>query len=249
MEELKQRVMQGYSRPWVVSKYSKVGLWPSEQHLCERFFSGGSRVLDLGCGAGRTTVPLRQAGYEMVGVDLAYPMVAQARRVSNLLQQDCTFITADATALPFPNASYDCILFSYNGIELIPKLTGKRRTLSECFRILRQGGHLIFTTHAAEAANRYAPARLQRLGLHLLRKTLGRNLPDAEAGEIIPDPERTVEVYYMQISSPRTYRRLIREAGFEVAYYNSRSRIDLGKRPTHLADFDSEFKFYVARKP
>ena len=52
----------------------------------------------------------------------------------------------------------------------------------------------------------------------------------------------------MQINSPRKYRRLIQRVGFDLAYYNSRLRIDSGKRPSLLADFDGDFKFYVARK-
>ena len=52
----------------------------------------------------------------------------------------------------------------------------------------------------------------------------------------------------MQINSPRKYRRLIQHVGFDLAYYNSRLRIDSGKRPSRLADFDGDFKFYVARK-
>jgi SAM-dependent methyltransferase len=249
VEELKQRVKGGYSRPWVVSKYSKVGLWPSEQVLCEEFWEPKGRILDLGCGAGRTTVPLAQDGYRVVGIDLAKPMVDQARRSAELLDRKCMLGVGDATALPFSDNSFVGILFSYNGIELVPKQTGKRRVLEEALRILQPGGHLIFTTHAFEAFNKYAPARIQRLCLYLLNSALGRNELGAEMGEIIPEPTRTVEVYYMQINSPRTYRKMIRNVGFELSYYNSRSRIDSHKRPSRLADFDSDFKFYVARKP
>ncbi|MEE2752568.1 MAG: methyltransferase domain-containing protein [Candidatus Latescibacterota bacterium] len=249
MEELKQRVQKGYSRPWVVSKYSKVGLWPSEQLLCDKFWEPKSRILDLGCGAGRTTVPLAQNGYRVVGMDLAIPMVYQAKRSAGFLGRNCVFGVCDATALPFPENSFTGILFSYNGIELIPKQKVKQQVLEEALRILQPGGHLIFTTHAFEAFNKYAPARIQRLCLHLLNSALGRNEPGAEVGEIIPKPTRTVEVYYMQINSPRTYRKMIRNVGFELPYYNSRSRIDSQKRQSRLADFDPDFKFYVARKP
>jgi ubiquinone/menaquinone biosynthesis C-methylase UbiE len=249
MEELKQRVMMGYSRPWVVSKYSKVGLWPSERMLCGSAWESGDRILDLGCGTGRTTVPLAQEGFRVVGMDLAKPMVDQAKRFSDLLDGKCSLGVGDAAALPFRDCSFNGILFSYNGIELVPKQSGKRKVLEEALRTLQPGGHMIFTTHAFEAFNKYAPARIQRLGLHLLNRLLGRNEPEAELGEIIPEPTRTVEVYYMQINSPRTYRKLITDVGFELAYYNSRSRIDSGKAPSRFADFDSDFKFYIARKP
>ena len=38
----------------------------------------GGRVLDLGCGAGRNAVPLARQGWEVVGTDLSWPMLAAA---------------------------------------------------------------------------------------------------------------------------------------------------------------------------
>ena len=121
MTDLKHRVRPGYSRSWVVAKYSKVGLWPSATVVCGRFFEEGSQILDLGCGAGRTTIPLHQSGYEVTAVDLSRPMVDQASRCTSSVGVTCPLAVADATDLPFRSNMFDGILFSYNGIELIPK--------------------------------------------------------------------------------------------------------------------------------
>ncbi len=40
----------------------------------------GGPVLELGCGTGRVSIPLARDGFEVVGVDLAEPMLAVARR-------------------------------------------------------------------------------------------------------------------------------------------------------------------------
>ena len=45
--------------------------------LAQRF--GGS-VLELGCGTGRYTIPLAQAGVEMTGLDIMPPMLERARQ-------------------------------------------------------------------------------------------------------------------------------------------------------------------------
>jgi len=249
MDPLKARVRLGYSRSWVVRKYSLIGLWPSEVHLTRKFFAPGSRLLDIGCGAGRTSIPLAQAGHEIVAVDLATPMVAQTHALAEFAGCRVRGVAADAAILPFPANTFDGVLFSYNGIELVPREAGKRAVLSEVFRTLRPGGHFIFTTHALEAFNRYAWDRLQRVLDQLGRMLTFRSIADEEFGEIIPDPSRNVEVYYMQINSPRKYRRMLRSTGFGLRYFNSRSRIDALKPPGWLADFDGDFKFYVAQKP
>ncbi|MDA0709106.1 MAG: class I SAM-dependent methyltransferase [bacterium] len=248
--DLKKQVQKGYSRTWVVDKYAVVGLWPSEEEMIYQFFPPGGNILDLGCGAGRTTLPLAQNEYSVVGADLSLPMVKRARSQAKYWRVPVTWSVLDATDLPFADASFDGVLFSYNGIELVPGgRAGKQRVLSEVLRILKPGGHFIFTTHALEAVNQFALLRLGRLLSFLLRRTLGRPTNGSEIGEVVNDPSRNLEVYYMQIISPRTFRRMLIETGYGLAYYNSRRRIDLQKNPSHLADFDADFKFYVARKP
>ena len=69
-----------------------------------------------------------------------------------------------------------------------------------------------------------------------------------EVGEIVYDPEQNLEVYYMQVISPRVYRRMLRRMGFELIYYNTRRRVGGKGLPKWLADLDPDFKFYVARK-
>jgi SAM-dependent methyltransferase len=249
MDTLKARVRHGYSRSWVVRKYSLIGLWPSEVHLTRSFFPPHSRLLDIGCGAGRTSIPLAQAGHEVVAMDLATPMVTQTHTLADFTSTRIHGAVADAAVLPFPSNTFDGVLFSYNGIELVPREAGKRAVLAEVFRTLRPGGHFIFTTHAFEAFNQFAQDRLRRALAQLIRTLTFQSHAGDEFGEIVPDPSHNVEVYYMQINSPRKYRSMLRSTGFGLRYFNSRARIDSARPPSWIADFDADFKFYVARKP
>jgi SAM-dependent methyltransferase len=103
--------------------------------------SHGIRVLDIGCGTGRLTIPLqRLSGAEVWGLDLSEEMLAQAKRKEGAAA--VRWVLGDAQALPFPNGSFD---FAFMCLVL-HHLGDKARALAEMTRVLRPGGRgLIWT--------------------------------------------------------------------------------------------------------
>lgn len=134
-----------YAAPWSVAEYTREeGLWPLEAALVREFFPPPpAHVLDLGCGAGRTTIGLARAGYRPIGIDLAEGLLNEGRHRHPALD----YRVMDAADLRFPDATFDAALFSYHGIDCIYPVVERIRCMAEVFRVLRPGGVFLLSGH------------------------------------------------------------------------------------------------------
>ncbi len=134
-----------YGSTWSVDEYTRSQtLTPWEAALvAECFPPAPARILDLGCGAGRTTIALSAAGYTVVAIDLSTQLLAEARRLAPTLD----FREMDASALAFPDRSFDAVLFSYNGLDCLYPLASRERCLREAHRVLKPGCPFVMSSH------------------------------------------------------------------------------------------------------
>src|SRR5262245_56530601 len=99
-------------RAWVESQelLDRI-LRPFEDLLVEELAAGGGeRVLDVGCGAGSTTVAFaRRVGPagRCVGVDISEPMLGAARARAEREGSGAQFVLGDAQTHPFEPGSFD----------------------------------------------------------------------------------------------------------------------------------------------
>ena len=137
----------------------------------------GLRVLDVGCGPGTVTAGLARlvAPAEVVGVDRSPAVLAEAAEAAPGVR----FELADATALPFADATFDVV----HAHQLLQHLTDPVAALREMRRVTRPGG-LVAVRDADYAAMAWAPAAP---GLDEWRE-LYREVARAEGGE--PDAGR-----------------------------------------------------------
>jgi ubiquinone/menaquinone biosynthesis C-methylase UbiE len=242
-------VRSAYESPGIVYRYASVGLWPSEESLVLDYFPENARVLDLGCGAGRATVALAEMGLPTLGIDISELMIDVAREqaLQAGVAETTQFSVMDSRQLEgVPDGSFDAALYSYNGLELVPGFAGKRRVLAEVHRVLRPGGRFVLCTHSMFAINRYAPTRMLAFARFLLGQ-FGLPVRERELGERFIDDELE-EARYLQIMPPLILRRLLRQAGFRVIYYNTRARIEARRSPRPWAVFADGERFFVAEK-
>ncbi len=101
--------------------------------------TGGVRLLDLGCGTGRSFAPLLERGYEVTGCEPVGPMLAEARRRSPRRVRTVCGLAADAPAGPF-----DVVLALNDVVNCIPDGAELRRTLAAIADRLAPGGVFAF---------------------------------------------------------------------------------------------------------
>jgi len=147
-----QFALEAYSHPGAIREYSRavrrVGLWNCERTLFTRHLPAEGRILDLGCGAGRTTFGLHDGGYRrIIGADLSAELIRQARLHARRRRLSIRFRVADACQLPFRARSFEGCLFSFNGLMTIPRLARRVAALREVRRVLVPRGRFVFTTH------------------------------------------------------------------------------------------------------
>ena len=108
----------------------------------------GLPVLDVGVGAGRTTLYLSRLTSEYVGIDYSEAMVGHCRaRYPGVQFEQCDMQNLSM----FGNASFRFALISFAALDAIghgPRL----RTLRELARVLEPGGILAFSAHNRRCA-------------------------------------------------------------------------------------------------
>jgi SAM-dependent methyltransferase len=103
-----------------------------------RYSSQQARILDYGCGYGRTLAELSQAGFQnLAGVDFSEAMLARARAVTPRPE----LVRNDGHSLPFKNDCFDGV-FLFAVLTCIPVSDEQQVLLAEVERVLRPGGLL-----------------------------------------------------------------------------------------------------------
>ena len=113
-----------------------------------------TRVLDLGCGAGRNAVPIAALGCSVLGTDIEWRMLeaAAARAHSDGVAARTLWALAPMDRLPAPDRAFDVIVA--HGIWNLARSGAEfRRALAEAARAGRPGaGVFVFTFSRATLA-------------------------------------------------------------------------------------------------
>src|SRR3989344_14796 len=225
MKNIVQHVINKFSSEPTQEFYrakASAGLWLGEAALIERHFKKGSTVLDIGCGTGRTTIPLYQLGYEVTGLDITPKMIQTAREIAVQYGHDIPYRSGDATKLDFADGSFDNALFSNNGITQISGRKNRLRALTEVRRVLKPRGVFFFSTHVRNWEYNWHLWFWLWIKVRIFKK-IGFPVAEKEFGDrFFPreglDGKKTNQRQFIHVPLAREVIKQIKMASFTVVY-------------------------------
>jgi len=133
---MNQRYTHGHHHT-VTSNHARRGVDDSAAYLRDRLVPGVD-VLDVGSGPGSITIEMKRlvAPGRVVGVEYAEEALQLARAAADEQEVDVEFVRGDATALAFPDDSFDVV----HAHQVMHHLADPVAALREMGRVCRPGG-------------------------------------------------------------------------------------------------------------
>ncbi|VVB75077.1 Ubiquinone/menaquinone biosynthesis C-methyltransferase UbiE [uncultured archaeon] len=230
VEDLKKLMIDSFGSEGAQKRYTMLaegGLWDAEKLIINKYFKKKGVLLDLGCGTGRTTIPLQKMGFDVIGVDIVPEMIQTARELARSKGMKLNYRVGDATELKFKDNTFDYVLFSNQGWTHIPGRDDRQKALKEILRVLKKGGIFVFTTHKRTYSGEYIPFWIKQGVKQFILKPIGVKIKEIDFGDRFyfkesGDREITYKKsQYIHVPAVGEVIKEIIKSGFELVEVNS----------------------------
>lgn len=147
-----------------VNVYTDPDLYDTENQIVDELAvllplaaQAGGPIVDLACGTGRTTLPLAEAGFQVIGVDSSAPMLAAARRKAEARGLRVDFHLQDCRRLELPVQARMATMTGNSFQEFLTN-DDQDALLRSVHRHLAPGCVFLFGTRLPSGANLDRPA-------------------------------------------------------------------------------------------
>lgn len=205
IQQLRTSITENCHANWRVGIPPEVREKDLNQHLYERLDKdrrivipwldhirplNSTRVLEVGCGTGSSSIALAEQGAKVTGIDVGDGGLAVARKRMDLYGLSATFLNMNATAIldEFGSNSFEIVIF-FASLEHMP-LSERIDALNRAWQVLSPAGILAVVE---------TPNRLWYFDGHTSRLPFFHWLPDELA------------FYYSQFSERENFRERYRE--------------------------------------
>ncbi len=190
------------------------------------------KILDVGTGTGRISIPLTELGADVIGVDLSLKMMSKLRKKNPAAR----LAQLDAARLPFASRTFDAVLTTH-----VLHLIGPwREALREFNRVLKPGGVYINTGNnrreyaASQRLRDYWRSCVESHGGQWRRP--GSQRPEdivAELTTLSTSFEEVELLRYTTTNAPREVLDLIQQRAMSDAWQVPDDIAELAYRETH----------------
>lgn len=233
---------RSYNNAEIVNYYSdfiSAGLFHYEELLIDKYFVIGGKTLDVGCGAGRVTIPLFERGYQVIGMDYAEKMIAAARALNGSVD----YRVGNILSTSFSDQEFDNIIFSFNGLMLFGTYEYRLSETKEIRRILKRDGNFIFTTPYLDnkVTKPYWTEKANSLGINVNDMTWEQQIELGE--EYLEDCNNE---FFLHVPFISEIKKMMDEADMEILF--SARRLDYSGLEKMEEELDDNYLWVVTCK-
>lgn len=106
----------------------------------KKIINKNQKILDLGCGYGRFTIPLSKQGYDIEGIDISPNLLNEAKKMAKKERLKIKFKLGDMRYLPYKKESFNAIICMWSVFQEIINIKDQLKAIKEMLRVLKEGG-------------------------------------------------------------------------------------------------------------